>query len=82
MVNFQKTYGTHLIVLLIPKRARSRDSSVGIATGYGLDGRGSISAQGKEMSIFSTGSRSALGPTQPLTMGTGSSIPGCKAAGA
>jgi hypothetical protein len=40
MVNFQKTCGTRLIVSLVPKRARSRDSSVGIATGYGLDGGG------------------------------------------
>jgi hypothetical protein len=29
----------------------SRDSSVGIATGYGLDGRGSITGKGK---IFSS----------------------------
>jgi hypothetical protein len=36
---------------------RSRDSSVGMATAYGLDGRGSI--RGRDMDI------AALEPTQP-----------------
>jgi hypothetical protein len=36
---------------------RSRDSSVSIAMGYGLNGRSSI--------LYSTESRPALGPTQP-----------------
>jgi hypothetical protein len=36
----------------------SLDSSVGIAKGYGLDGRGSIF-------LYSTASRRALGSTQP-----------------
>jgi hypothetical protein len=36
----------------------SRDSSVSIATGYWLDGRGKIF-------LFSTASRAALRPTQP-----------------
>jgi hypothetical protein len=41
------------------------DSSVGIATGYGLDDQGSI--LGKDtFFLFSTASRPALGPTQPL----------------
>jgi hypothetical protein len=39
---------------------KSRDSSVGIALGCGLDCRGSGF-------IFTTASRTALGPTQPLT---------------
>jgi hypothetical protein len=38
---------------------KSRDSSVGIALGYGLDDRG----QG--IFLFTTASRTALGPTQP-----------------
>jgi hypothetical protein len=41
-----------------------RDSSVGIATGYGLDGRGSNPGRGK-IFLFSTASGQALGPTQP-----------------
>jgi hypothetical protein len=44
--------------------SRSRDSSVGIATGYGLGGRSSIPYRGK-IFMFSTASRPALGPTQP-----------------
>jgi hypothetical protein len=44
--------------------ARSRDSSVGIATGWvaGLDSR-----KVQEIFHFSTGSRPALGPAQPPT---------------
>jgi hypothetical protein len=41
-----------------------RDSSVGLATGYGLDGQESISGRAK-IFLFSTASRPALGPTQP-----------------
>jgi hypothetical protein len=41
---------------------RGRDSSVGIATGYGLDGPGIESRWGRD---FSHTSRPALGPTQP-----------------
>jgi hypothetical protein len=44
----------------VMREARSRDSSVGIATGYGLDCPGSIPGRGKR--FFSTASRSALGP--------------------
>jgi hypothetical protein len=42
----------------------SRDSSVDIATGYGLDSRGSIPGRGKRF-VSSPVSRPALGPTQP-----------------
>jgi hypothetical protein len=44
---------------------RSRDSSVSIATGYGLVGRGSIANRGKKY-LFSIASTPALGPTQPI----------------
>jgi hypothetical protein len=40
------------------------DSSVGITTGYGLDGRGSNPGRGK-IFVFSKASRPALGTTQP-----------------
>jgi hypothetical protein len=39
------------------------DSSVGMATGYGLDDRGSI--PGGRIFLFATASRPALGLTQP-----------------
>jgi hypothetical protein len=60
----------------------SRDSSVCIATGYGLDDR-IIAVRfpvGLEIFLFDTMSRPALGSTQP--MGTVGSFPGGKAAGA
>jgi hypothetical protein len=41
----------------------SRDSSVGIETGYGLDGRDSIPDRG-EIFFFTVASRPSLGPTQ------------------
>jgi hypothetical protein len=43
----------------------SRDSVVGIATGYELDDRGVRVKVPVEAEIFSTSSRPALGPTQP-----------------
>jgi hypothetical protein len=43
---------------------RSRDSSVGIVTDYGLDGSG-FETQHYKIFLFSTASRPALGPTQP-----------------
>jgi hypothetical protein len=44
----------------------SLDSSVGIATGYKLDGRGSIPGTGKWLFfLLSTVSRPQLRPTQP-----------------
>jgi len=55
-----------------------RDSPVGIATPYGLDGPGSESRWGTDFLYLS---RPTLGPTQPhYTMGTGS-LPGVKRPG-
>jgi hypothetical protein len=54
--------GAHkFIVTMLNKR--SRDSSVGIATSYGIDGWISIPGSGKNL-LFSTASRLALEPTQ------------------
>jgi hypothetical protein len=44
---------------------KSRDSSVGTALGYGLDDQGFKSRQGLGIFLFTTASRTALGPTQP-----------------
>jgi hypothetical protein len=44
---------------------RSRDSSSGIALGYGLDDRGFESREGLRLFLFTIVSRPALGPTQP-----------------
>jgi hypothetical protein len=43
----------------------NRDSSVGTATGYGLDGRGSIPGRGWEFCSSTPCPRPALGPTDP-----------------
>jgi hypothetical protein len=43
---------------------KSRASSVGIATGFGLDGRGSTPGRCKVF-LFSIVSRPAVGPTKP-----------------
>jgi hypothetical protein len=47
-------YGTRYKIYFIVMFQRSRDSSVGIATGYGLEGRGSIPGRVK---IFSSPQR-------------------------
>jgi hypothetical protein len=49
------------------KIAMSRDSAVGIATGYGSDDRGGRSSSPGRVKnfLFSTASRPVLGPTQP-----------------
>jgi hypothetical protein len=49
------------------KTIKSRDSSVGIALGYGLDDHvlGFDSRRGLGIFLFTTASRTALEPTQP-----------------
>jgi hypothetical protein len=42
----------------------SRNSSIDIATDYGLDGRGSIPSRDKGIFFYYTASKQALGPTQ------------------
>jgi hypothetical protein len=54
---------------------KARDSSVGMATGYGLDGPGIKSRCGRG---FSHLSRPALGPTQPPVKGVPGFSPGVK----
>jgi hypothetical protein len=56
-----------------------RDSSVGLATRYGLDGPGIESRWRRD---FPHPSRLALGPTQPPIHGVPGLFPGGKAAGA
>jgi hypothetical protein len=51
----------------LPPDKNSRDSSVGIALGYGLDDRGSSVRfpAGLGIFLFTAASRTALEPTQP-----------------
>jgi hypothetical protein len=58
---------------------RDRDSSVSIATHYGLDGHGIESQWGRD---FPQPSRAALGPIQPPVQWVPYLFPGGKAAGA
>jgi hypothetical protein len=63
---------------------KSRDSVVGIATGYGLDERGVGVGVPVGSRIFSSPCRPdrLWGPPNPYSMGTGGSLPAGKAAGA
>jgi hypothetical protein len=62
----------------------SRDSSVGIATAYGLDdqgGREFESQEGKKFSLLHMVQTDSGGHPTAYKMGTGGSFPGGKAAG-
>jgi hypothetical protein len=61
--------------------SQSRGSSVDIATRYGLDGRGSFAGRFKNF-LYSTASRTALGPNCHLPKGYWWLFPWSKAAGA
>jgi hypothetical protein len=50
------------IVYVAIQYTKTRDSLVGIATGYGQDGRDSVPGRGK---TYSPAFSHALGPTQP-----------------
>jgi hypothetical protein len=67
------------ICCVIPTNCTGRDSSVGIATRYGLDGPEIESRWGRD---FPQPSRPALGPTQPPVQWVPGLFPGSKAAGA
>jgi hypothetical protein len=58
---------TDILHLTSHSQHDSRDSSVGIALGYGLDDRGSRVRfpAGAGIFLFTTAYRTALGPTQP-----------------
>jgi hypothetical protein len=67
LINWQATYKLRKFYFRAYQSAKGRDSSVGIATGYGLDyqiGRSSNPGGGKNVH-FSMSSRPALGSTQP-----------------
>lgn len=52
------------LLTLLHVNIRSGDNSVRIATGYELDGSGSIPGGGKRILFCFTASRKVLGPTQ------------------
>jgi hypothetical protein len=59
---------------------RSRYNSVGIATGYELEGRGSILDRGKIFFLFHSVQTGSGSPPASYPMGTGGSFRGDKAA--
>jgi hypothetical protein len=69
--------------MLLSRLSRSRDSSVGIATGYELDGRGvgvRVPVGSRILSSPRRPDRLGVHPTS-YPMGTGTYFPGGKAAG-
>jgi hypothetical protein len=56
----------------------SRDSSVVIETGYGLDGQGSILGKGKKFSLLHTVEAGSGAPPSLLPIGAGAYSPGLK----
>jgi hypothetical protein len=56
----------------------SQDGLLGTATGYGLDGRGSIPGRSKRFFSIPQRSDLALGPTQPLIQWAPGAFPGVK----
>jgi hypothetical protein len=74
-------YGNDNAVLVhikpIPPSPVGRDSSVGRATRYGLDGTEILTRWRRD---FPHPSTSALGPTQPSTKWVAGRFPGCKVA--
>ena len=60
--SMEETKNEYKVLAVISLQNVGRDSSVGIATGYGLDGPGIESRWGRD---FPHPSRPALGPTQP-----------------
>ena len=71
--------GDAIRLLEVPAKVRGRDSSVGIATRYGLDGPEIESRWRRD---FPHPSTPALGPTQPHIQWVPGPFPGGKAAGA
>jgi hypothetical protein len=76
LTNLRKYYKAECI------RNQSQDSSVGIATNYRLDGRGSIPSMARGFSVLHSVQTGFRAHPASYPMGTGGSFPGIKAAGA
>jgi hypothetical protein len=67
--HLESLYQSHILLIILHRYClyKGRDSSVSIATGYGVDGRGGRSPSPGSVKnfLFSTSPRTALGPTQP-----------------
>jgi hypothetical protein len=64
----------------VPDNVVSRDSSDGIATGYGLDGTGSISRQEQDFSLLHSVQNGSGAQPASYPVDSGGSFPGVKAA--